>query len=252
MNEILQAVERFHLLLLIQLGTRIPKNLCVLKGGCNLRFFLGSIRYSEDIDFDVQTVGRETLRKNVNTILESQSLNTILRSQRLAIVDWSAPKQTETVQRWKIRIGLTGIGQEAPTKVEFSRRRLDQGALLEPVNGHLVAGYGLPPILANHYSKETALLQKVSALAHRSETQARDVFDLKLLIDAGAKPMGPIKKMAAEFSLARERALSIRFGEFKSQVVAYLPPEWQEYYGTAKAWDKLQEEVVEALEGEAT
>lgn len=250
MNEVLQAVERFHLLLLSQLGARIPKNLCVLKGGCNLRFFLGSIRYSEDIDFDVKTVGRETLRKNVNTILESQSFNTILRAQRLAIVDWSAPKQTDTVQRWKVRIQLAGTEQEAPTKIEFSRRRIDPGALLEPVNGQLVAAYGLSPILANHYSKETALLQKVSALAHRSETQARDVFDLKLLIDAGAKPPDKDRKLAAEFSSAGERAGSISFGEFKSQVVAYLPPEWQEYYRTAKAWNKLQEQVINALNQE--
>lgn len=252
MNEVLQAVERFHLLLLSQLGTRIPKNLCVLKGGCNLRFFLGSIRYSEDIDFDIQTIARETLRKNVSAILESQSFKTILRSQRLAIGDWSAPKQTDTVQRWKVRIQFGGTEQEAPTKIEFSRRRIDPGAVLEPVNGQLVAAYGLPPILANHYGKDTAFLQKVSALAHRSETQARDVFDLKLLVDAGAKPTGEDKKMAAELSLASKRALSIKFAEFKSQVVVYLPPEWQEYYGTVKAWDKLQEQVVEALEGEAT
>src|SRR4051812_12673748 len=162
MIELLQAVERFHLLLLSQLGIRVPKNLCVLKGGCNLRFFLGSIRYSEDIDFDVQTVARETLRKNVNAILESKSFNTILRSQRLAIVEWSAPKQTDTVQRWKVRIELVGSEQAAPTKIEFSRRRIDPGALLEPVNGQLVAAYGLSPILANHYGKETAFLQKVS------------------------------------------------------------------------------------------
>jgi len=251
MLKVLQGVERFHLLLLSQLGARIPKNLCVLKGGCNLRFFLGSIRYSEDIDFDVQTVGRETLRKNVNAILESQSFSTILRSQRLAIVDWSAPKQTDTVQRWKVRLQLGGTEQEAPTKIEFSRRRIDSGAVLEPVNGQLVAAYGLSPILANHYSKDAAFLQKVSALAHRRETQARDVFDLKLLVDAGAKPSGQAKKMAAEFSSAGERALSISFGEFKAQVVAYLPPEWQEYYGTSKAWDQLQEQVVDVLSGEA-
>jgi predicted nucleotidyltransferase component of viral defense system len=251
MIEVLQAVERFHLLLLSQLGTRIPKKLCVLKGGCNLRFFLGSLRYSEDIDFDVQTIARETLRKNVSAILESQSFNTILRSQRLVITDWSAPKQTNTVQRWKVRIQLEGTGQEAPTKIEFSRRRIDHGALLEPVNGQLVAGYGLSPILASHYSKETAFLQKVSALAHRSETQARDVFDLKLLIDARATRPDKGKKLDTEFSLACERALSISFGEFKSQVVAYLPPQWQEYYGAAKAWDHLQKQVVDALKGEA-
>src|SRR3954465_11331348 len=129
MVAVLQGVERFHLLLLSQLGTRVSKELCVLKGGCNLRFFLGSLRYSEDIDFDVQTIARETLRKNVDTILESPGFTKILRSQRLAITAWSAPKQTATVQRWKIRLQLTEAGQEAPTKIEFSRRHIDPGAL---------------------------------------------------------------------------------------------------------------------------
>jgi predicted nucleotidyltransferase component of viral defense system len=248
MVEVLRAIERFHLLLLSQLGVRVSKELCVLKGGCNLRFFLGSVRYSEDIDFDVQTIARRTLQKNVDAILESPGFTKILRSQRLSIVDWSAQKQTDTVQRWKVRIQLGETGQEAPTKIEFSRRRIDPGAVLEPVNGQIVGAYGLTPILANHYSKETAFLQKVSALAHRSETQARDVFDLKFLVDAGVRRPDDGKKLDAEFSLACERALSISFDEFKAQVVAYLPPEWQDYYGTASAWDALQEQVVDALQ----
>ncbi|MDP9162163.1 MAG: nucleotidyl transferase AbiEii/AbiGii toxin family protein [Acidobacteriota bacterium] len=251
MVEVLQAIERFHLLLLSQLGARVPKELCVLKGGCNLRFFLGSIRYSEDIDFDVRTIARATLRKNVDTILESPGFTKILRAQRLSIIEWSAPKQTDTVQRWKVRIQLGETGQEAPTKIEFSRRRIDAGAVLEPVNGQIVGDYGLMPILVNHYRKETAFLQKVSALAHRSATQARDVFDLKFLIDAGVRRPDDGKKLHREVSLACDRALSIGFDEFKAQVVAYLPPEWQEYYGTADAWDALQEQVVDALEREA-
>ncbi|MEY2502913.1 MAG: hypothetical protein QOI07_3247 [Verrucomicrobiota bacterium] len=248
MVEVLQAVERFHLLLLSQLGARVPKELCVLKGGCNLRFFLGSLRYSEDIDFDVQTIAPQTLRKNIDTILESPGFAKILRSQRLSIMAWSAPKQTNTVQRWKVRIQLTETDQQAPTKIEFSRRNIDPGAVLEPVNGQIVSAYGLTPILANHYNQETAFLQKVSALANRTETQARDVFDLKFLIDAGVRRPDDGKELNAECSLAAERALSISFDEFKAQVVAYLPAEWQEHYGTVKAWDALQEHVVDALE----
>ena len=117
-----KAVELFHLLFLQQLGTRVAKSLCVLKGGCNLRFFFGSIRYSEDMDFDVQTIARDTLRKNVETILKSPAFARILQVHRLALGHWSAPKQTDTVQRWKLRLQLLGGEQEAPTKIEFSRR----------------------------------------------------------------------------------------------------------------------------------
>lgn len=243
-----QAIEVFHLLFLQQLATRVPKNLCVLKGGSNLRFFFGSIRYSEDMDFDVQTIARDTLRKNVETILKAPAFSKILQVHRLAIESWSAPKQTDTVQRWKLRLRLVGGEQEAPTKIEFSRRGIDPGALFEPIDGQLIQQYRLSPILASHYGKNTALLQKVSALAHRSETQARDVFDLKLLIDARAALTD--ENLENEIDLACERALSVSFDEFRAQVVAYLPSEWQDYYGSRDAWNQLQEQVVNVLRGE--
>lgn len=225
----------------------MPKNLCVLKGGCNLRFFLRSLRYSEDMDFDVQTVSRETLEKNVETIIESPAFTRILQVHSIAIREWSAPKQTNTVQRWKLRLDVAGAG-ETPTKIEFSRRGIDEGAIFEPVDGQLLQQYRLAPILASHYPRDVALAQKVEALALRTETQARDVFDLKLLIDAGATLLR--KKEAKETrAVAADRALSITFDEFQAQVVAYLPPEWQEYYGTRDAWNGLQEQVVDVLTG---
>lgn len=49
----IQVVEQFHLLFLAQLGRRLDKKFCVLKGGCNLRFFHQSVRLSEDLDLDV-------------------------------------------------------------------------------------------------------------------------------------------------------------------------------------------------------
>lgn len=54
-------IELFHLLFIKSFLTTQDKSLIVLKGGCNLRFFLGSNRYSEDIDFDVMTIARENL-----------------------------------------------------------------------------------------------------------------------------------------------------------------------------------------------
>jgi predicted nucleotidyltransferase component of viral defense system len=242
-----QAAEVFHLLFLKQLGARVDKNLWALKGGCNLRFFLRSIRYSEDMDLDVQIITRETLRRNVNAILKGPAFGMILRAQKLAITQFSEPKQTDTTQRWKVRLRLNESGQEIPTKLEFSRRGLVGDVAFEPLDGTLLQGYGLSPMLASHYSKETAFLQKVDALANRGKTQARDVFDLKLLIDAGATPSHHDSGQKALFATACERAVSIRQDDFTAQVVAFLPPEWQEYYSSIPAWDTLQEAVVGTL-----
>jgi len=243
-----QAIEVFHLLFLKQLGSRVDKNLWALKGGCNLRFFLKSIRYSEDMDFDVHTIAKDTLRRNVNTILGSQAFVGILKTQKLAIVQYSEPKQTETTQRWKVRLRMLGSEQELPTKIEFSRRGLDEGLVFEPVDGELLHLYRLSPMLASHYTKERAFLQKVSALANRSETQARDIFDLKLLLDAGAAPAKLASAQTAMFAAASERALELGYDAFAAQVVAYLPQEWQDYYANRAAWESLQEAVVETLQ----
>ena len=57
-----QYVELFHLVFLDFLGRKLDKRYCVLKGGCNLRFFMKSFRYSEDMDIDVQGVSDMVLR----------------------------------------------------------------------------------------------------------------------------------------------------------------------------------------------
>ena len=57
-----QYVELFHLLFLDFLGRKLDKRYCVLKGGCTLRFFMKSFRYSEDMDIDVQGAIEEAAR----------------------------------------------------------------------------------------------------------------------------------------------------------------------------------------------
>src|SRR5688572_22456836 len=98
------------------------KTLVSLKGGCNLRFFFQSVRYSEDIDFDVATVGKGTLAKKIDDLLVSPIMVSPLKTQGLLLVDPSKPKQTETTQRWKVGLRSEPSGTVTRTKIEFSRR----------------------------------------------------------------------------------------------------------------------------------
>lgn len=241
-----QAIELFHLVFVAHLGRRVDKALFAIKGGCNLRFYCQSIRYSEDIDFDVRTMQRATLEGNVNTILASPALALALRAKRMVIERVSSAKQSETTQRWKLGIRVDG-GPVIPTKIEFSRRGLEAGVKVEPVDPTLVQAYALPPVIAPHYGEETALRQKIVALSRRTETQARDIFDLKLLLDRGAGRERLPTEVKAEVGPAIERAMTIGWDEFSGQVRAYLLPEYFEYYGKG-AWEGLQGEVVEKLE----
>lgn len=240
-----QAIEVFHLLFLHAFGARVDRSLYVLKGGCNLRFYCKSIRYSEDMDLDVHTMSVTTLRNNVERVLTSPTLADALLAQRLAVAGHSAPKQTLTTQRWKITLRLLDSQRDLPTKIEFSRRKADAGGELQPVDAEILRRYRLYPVLVQHYGLTPAFEQKVAALALRSETQARDLFDLKLLLDQGAAADKALKPLLAK---AIENALSIGYDQFAGQVLAYLEPEYQHHYRPRKVWESLQDDVVQRLE----
>ncbi len=245
----LQLVEQFHLLFLDQLGRKLDKRHFVLKGGCNLRFFLKSIRYSEDMDFDVHTIERNKLQERVNAILKGESLGDILKVRGIQIANISEAKQTDTTQRWKFHLKTSLSGVPLYTKIEFSRRGMQEDTLFEAIDPALIRTYKLQPIMATHYPPSIAYRQKVEALAGRPLTQARDVFDLHLLISSGAETILPseLKDISRE---AQERAMSVSFEEFKSQVVAYLPLDYQAQYDSETVWDEIVLTVVEKLKSE--
>jgi predicted nucleotidyltransferase component of viral defense system len=242
-----QAVEVFHLLFLRGFGARVDKALFAIKGGCNLRFFFKSIRYSEDLDLDIRTMAVRTLQSNVNHVLEAPSFTQSLRAQGLEVAHSTQPKQTETTQRWKIAVRLVATGTELPTKMEFSRRGLDPDAIVESVDPEIIRSYRLYPVIAPHYSVHVAFTQKVLALAQRQEIQSRDVFDLKLLLDAGGAlrplPAAVTNKLVA----AIDNALAVDYDDFAGQVLAYLEPTDQRHFENREVWAALQGQVVDSL-----
>jgi hypothetical protein len=243
----IRSVEQFHLLFLAQLARRVKPGLYVLKGGCNLRFFHRSVRYSEDMDLDLGEIGRETFRDEVRKLLASRPFAEILEARALAIDRVSEPKQTETTQRWKIGLRVHGAGTPLPTRIVCSRRGLEDGVALGSVDPNVARGYQLPPFLVSHYDAAAALRQKIGALSGRRETQARDVFDLHLLLASGA----PLPVRDDEITArACANALSVDFGTFRSQVLSYLEPDARSQYDSPSAWDAVVLEVVDALRGE--
>jgi len=241
-----QYVEIFHLLFLDQMGRKLDKKLYALKGGCNLRFYLNSIRYSEDIDIDVKIITKETLRKNINQILTSQPFRQILRSHQIEILESSAPKQTETTQRWKITLKTPSV-LPLNTKIEFSRRNLEGETSFERINASLMQTYKLMPIMANHYSVQEAIKQKIDALLFRTQTQARDIFDLYHLITTTQFNRSKKHKNKHEIEQACTNALSISFNDFKGQVVAFLPEDYQSQYESSTGWKDMVNHVIHFL-----
>jgi predicted nucleotidyltransferase component of viral defense system len=240
-------VEQFHLLFLIQLGRRLDKTLFVLKGGCNLRFFHRSIRFSEDVDLDLDQVDVHVLRDKVRDVFASRPFAQILEARGIRIHHTTEHKQTDTTQRWKLGLVVDRSAVPLPTKIEFSRRAVEGDVVFGSVDAALIRAYQLPPVMVAHYGAGAAFRQKVGALARRRQIQARDVFDLHHLIATGAASGATRVIDPADLQRARANAMSVDFGTFKSQVLAYLPPDEQARYDSPSVWDTLVLEVVEAL-----
>jgi len=244
-------VELFHLHVLRLLGTGPIKSHLALKGGCNLRFFFGSVRCSEDMDLDVsQTLEAYALREKVEQILAGRALAAALRAAGLELTRVSAPKQTDTTQRWKVGMrARTPGGVPLHTKVEFSRRPTREEAVLGAVSSDVLAVHRMLPLLVRHYPLAAALRQKVGALVGRTVVQARDVFDLAVLLArAGHEARTALQSERARLPQAAERAMEVSFDQFQSGVVAFLDPAHAEMYATEDAWSALQLQVVNEFE----
>ncbi len=244
---LVRSIEQFHLLFLVQLGRRVDKRRLVVKGGCNLRFFHRSIRYSEDMDLDVGQIETQVLRDKVREVIASRPFAQILEARGIRIDHVTEHKQTDTTQRWKLGLRVKNTSLPLPTKIEFSRRGLDDGVAFGSVDAKLAREYQLPPLMLSHYDAATAFHQKIGALAGRPQPQARDVFDLHHLLATGAavRAVDALDQPVAKRASAN--ALSVDFGMFKSQVLAYLPPDEQVHYDSSAVWDSIVLEVVEAL-----
>ncbi|MCL4417551.1 MAG: nucleotidyl transferase AbiEii/AbiGii toxin family protein [Actinobacteria bacterium] len=164
-------------------GHKTDSRYYALKGGVNMRFFFGSIRYSEDMDLDLSEIKDRRTQDIVLKILGTRNFIENLRPygiQGISIPDIPKAKQTETTQRFKIHL-MTFARDDLFTKVEFSRRGLKNGIVINAIPDSILRAYKMIPVIVPHYDALSATAQKINALASRPAIQARDIFDLYIL-----------------------------------------------------------------------
>lgn len=240
-----QIIETFHVAFLDALPTRLDLSRYVLKGGANLRYFFGSVRYSEDIDFDLDGEESWRLTDKVNAVLDSL-VDPLLRARGLSVGDYSYRKQTGTTQRWKVGVKVVDDDDLVRTKIEFSNRNGETRFRLDRIPTELTSPYGLRAPRVQHYVDDAPTEQKIRALAGRSQSQARDVFDLDLLFRQRSLASGLLDRDL--LTEAAERALQQNFDLFQTQVIPFLEDEAVELYGSEEAWEQIQTYVAEHLE----
>lgn len=228
------------------LGSRLAPARYVLKGGANLRYFFASERYSEDIDLDLIRPVPWGLEDQVDAALSSPALRSLLAIADLTLAEHTSAKQTETTHRWKIGIQVPGGPEPVRSKVEFSNREGEGAYSLSSLPDAVVEPYALRPPSVQHYDAAAATAQKVRALAGRPQTQARDVFDLELLLRRRPLAQGALD--AALLEGAAERALEQDYAAFRDQVLPFLEPGAAELIASPRAWEQIQTFVADRLE----
>jgi predicted nucleotidyltransferase component of viral defense system len=222
-----------------------------VKGGANLRFFFKSFRYSEDIDLDIYGIKVAVIKDTVMKILQAPSFQDILKPfgiERVISPDIIRAKQTETTQRFKTHL-ITSAGEDLFTKVEFSRRGFAGKVVVQPISNPILRIYKLPPLLVPHYDTQSAIMQKIAALATRSVIQARDIFDLYIL-SSQYKPLKTeeIKANDAKLTKAYENVFEVSFEQFRDTVISYLSSEDQALYNSSSLWDEIKLKVTNFID----
>ncbi|MFQ5644070.1 MAG: nucleotidyl transferase AbiEii/AbiGii toxin family protein [Thiogranum sp.] len=249
--------EVFHFCFLERLLKSSDPGIYILKGGVNLRFFFNSPRYSEDMDIDVLAGNVATLKKNGYKILQDAAFKRSLRLfdiEDIEINDPGKAKQTTTTQRFRFAL-ITPAGHRLPTKVEFSRRKqgMVDDAPMELIDTAIARQYRKLAYRCRHYPGEVAVIQKIRALAGRTVTQARDVFDLAILFRGGHTFSATQKPSITKPQLTRaiDCLMSLGWDDYQGQVVEFLDSESRSEYGTESAWRSLQALVLSTLDANA-
>ncbi|HAF09647.1 MAG TPA: hypothetical protein DCK98_06135 [Chloroflexi bacterium] len=242
-----RTIEAFHFAFLeVGLAELRPAEFA-LKGGGNLRLCLRSKRRSRDLDLDFlgQDFGR--FGDRVDAIFKSRTLALLLQTRGIRLVDPHRTKDTDTVKRWKLALAAPGM-EDAATRIEFSGRGTNATPVIERCDEDLARRLGSRAVMVNHYPPVHAIEQKVGALAERSETQPRDVFDLDHLFRTYPRELQEAQLDPGAIREALTRVSELTYAEYHTLVVDYLEEEVEPIYGTEQAWDDMQRSVASQLE----
>lgn len=258
----IESREAFHILALRFLANRLeaagPLALR-LKGGVNLRLFFGSERYSEDMDLDADARLAAIMPNHLLAMLKDAGFLRAMRAHglRLKTTPTSCAKATDTATRLKVVLMAGAL--EAPTKIELSYRG-DTPYDWSQVSTHRARQWDqyIGPATAmpafGQYDRTAATWQKITALSGRPATQARDVFDLGLLLHPtldqahGVVDVNRLRASLPDETLneAIARAVTLSDEMFSSQVGEYLPEDVRAAY--TGQWEALRDSVVAQIQ----
>jgi predicted nucleotidyltransferase component of viral defense system len=247
--------ELVHLLILQELGAVHHGDGVTVKGGVNLRLFFGSRRYSEDMDLDGNADGSGETRTRIARLFDDRDFTRRLQAFGIRGLDPGEGPNKDTETTFRFKFGVIGRGGvRYPTKVEVSFRAQHAAdeVVVESPAPTILDAYGLQGFEMRHYALDAAVRQKIHALAARREAQARDVFDLCVLMSATSAEtlLDFLAKTvpADHLDEAHARALTISYDEYRGQVIEFLEESERAGQDTESAWDEMRLRVDALME----
>jgi predicted nucleotidyltransferase component of viral defense system len=154
----------------------------VLKGGLAMRAAYGSVRHTSDVD--LQT-GSEIPVSRIRALVR-EALQGALESGIVENPVVSEPKQTDTVQRWKVNGTLTGGGSQISMTVEVSRRGMPDDS--DVARFAMQGPDGGTAVFVDAVTPQAMAAGKVDALLAPNRVAVRDLYDLHLLVAMQVTP----------------------------------------------------------------
>tara|TARA_Y100000782_G_scaffold56788_1_gene62870 strand:- start:133 stop:1137 length:1005 start_codon:yes stop_codon:yes gene_type:complete len=248
----------------------------VFQGGTALRLCYDNNRYSEDLDFVTEKPVSDTAIEKFKTLLSD-----VIGNDYAAQVEFKDPKQPQgpanatgiEVRRWSVKIGLDGLPGSNKTK-QLIHVEVAEGIPALDAKPRAIKQFtaqplqASPPIILQVSSKEEILADKLVALIGRQYLKARDIWDIKFLIDSNtsinddwviekcghygiADTAGDIARQLNEKAseLAGEQAVSV----FKNEMSRFLGKEQaQSWLSQPFGTEAILMEVSEIVEKIAT
>ncbi len=240
--------EVFQANLLSELFAQDVHREIVLKGGLSMRTAFGSRRLTKDID--LQSSQATAPARTASLVRQA-----IRRTLDLGLIDdavVTAPKMTDTVQRWKVngRVGETRVN----LTVELSRRGLPPTEHVAETRYDPDPDYGVKPVLVRTYSASAMAASKVAALLGQNRVAPRDLFDLDLLVTSEIEP--PVGLLARMGEGALEKALTdlwdkvdlMDYAMARDALLDYLPAEEADRLDEGE-WETMRLRTAAAVEG---
>lgn len=222
-----------------------------LKGGLAMRAATGSTRFTKDVD--LQT-GPEVPMERVRSLVEG-AIKACLGAGIIENVVISAPKQTDTVQRWKLNGTIAGGGSNVHMTVEVSRRGLPEPANLATVTYAPAYGGGKKAILVESYSPSTLAAAKIDALLSPNRIAVRDLFDLyrltiEMRVDPPTKLLAKLGKDALAEALVElwPKLEQMTWELAKTELIPNLPKAVADGIDELE-WDSMRMRTEEAVRG---